>query len=185
VDREPTSRQFRDTVGMFTTGITVVTAVSARLGHGMTANAFTSVSLDPLLVLVCVQRSAVMHKVVDAAGAFAVSVLSAGQERLARWFSDSSRPEGIAQFDGIDWRPGAFTGAPVLGGTLARLECRVERAYEGGDHDIFLARVIALDRAGDTGDGPLVWFGGSYRQLGEAASDGQADGFDLVQERER
>ena len=181
----PNSSEFRATLGLFATGVTVVGARAGDLVHGMTANAFTSVSLDPLLVLVCVQRSAVMHKVVDAAGAFAVSVLSAGQQRLARWFSDSSRPEGIAQFDGIDWRPGAFTGAPVLGGTLARLECRVERAYEGGDHDIFLARVIALDRAGDTGDGPLVWFGGSYRQLGEAASDGQADGFDLVQERER
>jgi flavin reductase (DIM6/NTAB) family NADH-FMN oxidoreductase RutF len=173
VAESPNSSEFRATLGLFATGVTVVGARAGDLVHGMTANAFTSVSLDPLLVLVCVQRSAVMHKVVDAAGAFAVSVLSAGQERLARWFSDSSRPEGIAQFDGIDWRPGAFTGAPVLGGTLARLECRVERAYEGGDH------------AGDTGDGPLVWFGGSYRQLGEAASDGQADGFDLVQERER
>ena len=91
---DPTSREFRDSVGMFTTGITVVTAVSARLGHGMTANAFASVSLDPLLVLVCVVRDALMHKVLEEAGRFAVSVLAADQEDLARYFSDSGRPGG-------------------------------------------------------------------------------------------
>jgi flavin reductase (DIM6/NTAB) family NADH-FMN oxidoreductase RutF len=119
VDREPTSRQFRDTVGMFTTGITVVTAVSARLGHGMTANAFASVSLDPLLVLVCVVRDALMHKVLEESGRFAVSVLAADQEDLARYFSDSGRPGGLAQFVPVGWRPGPVTGAPLLDGALA------------------------------------------------------------------
>jgi flavin reductase (DIM6/NTAB) family NADH-FMN oxidoreductase RutF len=164
VDREPTSRQFRDTVGMFTTGITVVTAVSARLGHGMTANAFASVSLDPLLVLVCVVRDALMHKVLEEAGRFAVSVLAADQEDLARYFSDSGRPGGMAQFVPVGWHPGPVTGAPLLDGALAYLECDVEAAYDGGDHTVFLGRVRRVERASADGS-PLLYFGGHYRRL--------------------
>ena len=91
---DPTSREYRDSVGMFTTGITVVTATSERFGHGMTANAFASVSLDPLLVLVCVVKDAMMHKVLDEVGRFAVSVLAGDQEDLARYFSDSGGRPG-------------------------------------------------------------------------------------------
>ena len=109
---DPTSREYRDSVGMFTTGITVVTAASERFGHGMTANAFASVSLDPLLVLVCVVKDALMHKVLDEVGRFAVSVLAGDQEVLARYFSDSGRPTGMAQFVPVAWHPGPVTGAP-------------------------------------------------------------------------
>jgi flavin reductase len=165
VDSEPTSREFRDTVGMFTTGITVVTAVSARLGHGMTANAFASVSLDPLLVLVCVVRDALMHKVLEEAGRFAVSVLAADQEDLARYFSDSGRPGGMAQFVPVGWHPGPLTGAPLLEGALAYLECDVEAAYDGGDHTVFLGRVRWVERA-KADRNPLLYFGGHYRRLG-------------------
>ena len=164
MDREPTSRQFRDTVGMFTTGITVVTAVSARLGHGMTANAFASVSLDPLLVLVCVVRNALMHKVLEESGRFAVSVLAADQEDLARYFSDSGRPGGMAQFVPVGWHPGPVTGAPLLDGALAYLECDVEAAYDGGDHSVFLGRAGWVERAKADGN-PLLYFGGHYRRL--------------------
>jgi len=165
VDREPTSREFRDAVGMFGTGITVVTAVSERLGHGMTANAFASVSLDPLLVLVCVLNDALMHKVLDDAGCFAVSVLAADQEDLARYFSDSGRPSGMAQFLPVAWHPGPVTGAPLLEGALAYLECDVEAAHHGGDHTVFLGRVRWVERAKPDGD-PLLYFGGRYRRLG-------------------
>jgi flavin reductase (DIM6/NTAB) family NADH-FMN oxidoreductase RutF len=164
VDREPTSRQFRDTVGMFTTGITVVTAVSARLGHGMTANAFASVSLDPLLVLVCVVRDALMHKVLEESGRFAASVLAADQEDLARYFSDSGRPTGMAQFLPVAWHPGPVTGAPLVDGALAYLECDVEAAYDGGDHTVFLGRVRRVEQARPDGD-PLLYFRGHYRRL--------------------
>ena len=164
MDREPTSRQFRDTVGMFTTGITVVTAVSARLGHGMTANAFASVSLDPLLVLVCVVRDALMHKVLEESSRFAVSVLAADQEDLARYFSDSGRPGGMAQFVPVGWHPGPVTGAPLLDGALAYLECDVSSANDGGDHTVFLGRVRWVERANPDGD-PLLYFGGHYRRL--------------------
>ena len=162
---DPTSREYRDSVGMFTTGITVVTAVSERFGHGMTANAFASVSLDPLLVLVCVVKDALMHKVLDETGRFAVSVLTADQEDLARYFSDSGRPTGMAQFLPVAWHPGPVSGAPLLDGALAYLECDVEAAYDGGDHTVFLGRVRWVERAGADGD-PLLYFGGQYRRLG-------------------
>jgi flavin reductase len=159
----PDSRQYRDAVGMFATGITVVTARAGGFGHGMTANAFASVSLDPLLVLVCVMRDAVMHKVLDDVGRFGVSVLGAGQEDLARYFSDPGRPMGMAQFTPLDWRPGPVTGAPLLDGALAWLECEVEAAYPGGDHTVFLGRVLGVER-GEAG-GPLLYFGGEYLPL--------------------
>jgi flavin reductase len=165
VPSEPTSREFRDSVGMFTTGITVVTAASDRFGHGMTANAFASVSLDPLLVLVCVVRDALMHKVLDEVGRFAVSVLAAEQEDLARYFSDSGRPTGMAQFLPLSWHPGPVTGAPLLDGALAYLECDVEAAYPGGDHSVFLGRARRVERVRADGD-PLLYFGGHYRRLG-------------------
>jgi flavin reductase (DIM6/NTAB) family NADH-FMN oxidoreductase RutF len=161
-----TTAQFRATLGLFATGVTVVGARAGNLVHGMTANAFTSVSLDPLLVLVCVEHEAVMRQVIDEAGAFGVSVLGADQERLARWFSTSSRPQGLAQFSGIGWSPGELTGAPLLDDALAWLECEVSERHVGGDHDIYLARVVsAVHRAPGSGPGPLVWYGGGYRQL--------------------
>ena len=98
------------------TGVTVVTTDLHGKPAGMTLNSFTSVSLDPLLVLVCVVRDAVMHKVLDDVGRFGVSVLGAGQEDLARYFSDPTRPMGMAQFLPLDWRPGPVTGAPLLDG---------------------------------------------------------------------
>jgi flavin reductase len=164
VPSDPTSREFRDGVGMFATGITVVTAVSERFGHGMTANAFASVSLDPLLVLVCVVKDALMHKVLDEVGRFAVSVLAGDQEDLARYFSDSGRPSGMAQFLPVAWHPGPTTGAPLLDGALAHLECDVEAAYDGGDHTVFLGRVRWVERANPDGD-PLLYFGGRYRRF--------------------
>ena len=162
---DPTSREYRDAVGMFTTGVTVVTARSEDFGHGMTANAFASVSLDPLLVLVCVERDALMHKVLREVDRFAVSVLAADQEDLARYFSDSGRPTGMAQFLPIAWHPGPFTGAPLLDAALAYLECEVEATYDGGDHTVFLARVRRVERARAEGE-PLLYFGGGYRRLG-------------------
>ena len=165
VPTSPTSREFRDAVGMFATGVTVVTARANGFGHGMTANSFTSVSLDPVLVLVCVVKDAVMRKAIDEVGAFAVSVLAGDQEDLARYFSDSGRPMGMAQFVPVDWRPSPITGAPLLDGALAFVECEVEQAYDGGDHLVYLARVLAVER-GQPGD-PLLYFGGAYRRLGD------------------
>jgi flavin reductase (DIM6/NTAB) family NADH-FMN oxidoreductase RutF len=105
-----------------------------------------------------------MHKVLEEAGRFAVSVLAADQEDLARYFSDSGRPGGMAQFVPVGWHPGPVTGAPLLDGALAYLECDVEAAYDGGDHSIFLGRARRVERAEADGN-PLLYFGGRYRRL--------------------
>jgi flavin reductase (DIM6/NTAB) family NADH-FMN oxidoreductase RutF len=165
VPASPTSAEYRATAGLFATGITVVTANAVGQEHGMTLNAFASVSLDPLLVLICVERDAVMHKVLEGAGRFALSVLAGDQEPLARYFADSGRPIGAAQFADVGYRIGGASDAPLLDGALAWLECEVERTYDGGDHSIFLGRVLTVER-GEVRD-PLLYFGGAYRRPGD------------------
>jgi flavin reductase len=161
----------RRAFGTFATGVTVVT-VGGGTPHGMTANSFTTVSLDPPLVLVCVRHAAVMHRSLAAVGRFAVSVLAAHQERLARHFADSRRPAGIAQFDGIDWRPGPSTGAPLIVGALAHFECGLWRRYPGGDHSMILGRLLTAEMrtAGD----PLLFNRGRFRPLGSQEPDGSS-----------
>ena len=111
------STLLRRALGAFASGVTVVT-VGGEHPHGMTANSFTSVSLDPPLVLVCVGRSAVMHAKMAGAGTFGVSVLAAHHERVGRHFADRTRPLGAAQFDAVDWLPGRLTGVPLIDGAL-------------------------------------------------------------------
>lgn len=151
--------QLRRTLGTFATGVTVVTT-GGDSPHGMTANSFTSVSMEPPLVLICVERTAIMHGKL-ATGFFGVSVLSAGQREVGRHFADLSRPMGREQFDGIDWEPGPVTGSPLLGGALARLECELWASYDGGDHTIFTGRLLSMDRA-DGGEGALLFYRGHF-----------------------
>lgn len=157
---EPIS--LRDVMSRFATGITVLTAGGDH-SHGMTANAFTSVSLDPPLVLCCIARTALMHEAIISTKSFAVSVLEAGQEELARYFASKSRPRGPAQFDAVTWCPGPRTGAPLLAGSLAWLECELEDVYHGGDHSIFLGRVLSAIRG--TERQALLFFGGNFHQV--------------------
>ncbi|WJK43249.1 flavin reductase family protein [Solwaraspora sp. WMMA2056] len=152
----------RQVFGTFATGVTVVT-VGGGQPHGMTANSFASVSLDPPLVLICVDRQAVMHECLVSAGAFAVSVLAADQEPVARHFANRWRPLGQAQFDAVAWRPGPASGAPLIDGALAHLECGLWRAYDGGDHTIFTGRLLSAIRHGD--DEPMLFLRGRFRQL--------------------
>jgi flavin reductase (DIM6/NTAB) family NADH-FMN oxidoreductase RutF len=150
----------RAVLGSFTTGVTVVT-VGHPVAHGMTANSFTSVSLEPPLVLVCVDRAAAMHRALLASAAFAVSVLSADQEGIARYFA-GPRPHGAAQFDRVRWSPGDLTGAPLIGGALAWFECGLWRAYDGGDHSIFVGRLLSVRRCDAEA---LVFFSGRFQRL--------------------
>lgn len=154
---------FRRTAGLFATGVTVVTTHSEGTLHAMTANAFCSVSLDPLLVLVCIDVQTRMHTLLPRSGSFAVTVLSAEQERLARWFASSARPLGEAQFDGVPWQPAPGSGAPVLTRGLAYLDCRVTDVHPGGDHAVVLGAVMAMGEL--EGVEPLVWYRGGYRRL--------------------
>jgi flavin reductase (DIM6/NTAB) family NADH-FMN oxidoreductase RutF len=153
----------RRTFGTFATGVAVVT-VGGATPHAMTANSFTSVSLDPPLGLICVGQQAVMHgRLADEH--FGVSVLGAHQEALARWFANLSRPLGTAQFEGIDCDPGPVTGVPLIGGALAWFECRLWRTYDGGDHSIFIGEVLSMDHPEPEQDEALLFYQGRFRRL--------------------
>ncbi|MFH9061780.1 flavin reductase family protein [Streptomyces coeruleorubidus] len=149
----------RDVMSQFATGVVVLT-VGGDGCHAMTANAFTSVSLTPPTVLCSVAHSAVMYEALRTAGHFGVSVLGAGQEPLARHFADKSRPLGAAQFDGVGFRLGEHTGAPLLDGALAWLECELSEAHDSGDHTIFVGAVQACRRGAD--DAGLLFFDGRF-----------------------
>ena len=155
----PDELRFRQVMGHFTTGVAVVTS-RAPDGRpcGMTANSLASVSLHPLLLLVCVNREAASHACIVDGGAFAVSVLEHGQEALARRFAAQDRS---TRFDDLAHRV-EVTGSPVLEGALAWLDCRVTDVHDAGDHSIIVGEVVACDaRAGE----PLVFFRGAYRRI--------------------
>jgi flavin reductase (DIM6/NTAB) family NADH-FMN oxidoreductase RutF len=164
VSREISAAEFRNTVGMFATGVTVVTTSVDSVLHGMTANAFASVSLDPLLVLVCVDREAGMHGLLPEADHFAVTILSAEQETDSVHFASSRRPQGRDQFDDVAWHHAPVSGCPVLSRGVAYVDCRVTEQHPGGDHTIFLGEVVDLEILRADAD-PLLWFGGGYRRL--------------------
>ena len=153
---------FRQAAGQFPGGIVVVTTSA---GHAMTVSAFASVSLEPPLVLFCAEKIARFHDAVLAAGAWAVSILAEDGEKTARWLASRGRPlEG--QLDGLAHHPGPVTGAPLLDGALATLECQTFAVYDGGDHSIVVGRVIGVGAPADTPPrGPLIHHSGRYRRL--------------------
>jgi flavin reductase (DIM6/NTAB) family NADH-FMN oxidoreductase RutF len=159
---ELTPASFRQAAGQFASGIVVV---STSAGHAMTVSAFTSVSLDPPLVLFCAEKIARFHDAVLAEGSWAVSILAEDDEKTARWLATRGRPlEG--QLDGVTHHPGPVTGAPLLDEALATLECRTESVYDGGDHSIVVGRVVAVDGPEDpAARGPLLHYSGAYRRL--------------------
>jgi flavin reductase (DIM6/NTAB) family NADH-FMN oxidoreductase RutF len=154
--------QLRGVMGWFATGVTVITAGS-EAPMGMTAGSFTSVSLDPPLILVCVNRQAAIHQAVLDRRSFAVSVLSSRQEHVARYFSNHARPRGESEFEFVSWSPGPHTGSPILQGAIAWVECSLADAYYGGDHSIFLGSVLACEQA--SARDALLSFKGSFRRL--------------------
>jgi flavin reductase (DIM6/NTAB) family NADH-FMN oxidoreductase RutF len=155
--------QFRHAIGHFATGVTVITSVSAD-GEpvGTTANAVSSLSLDPPLVLVCFDLDSQTLRAVRDHGAFVVNVLAEPQRHLSVNFA---RRGNAAAWHGVRHRPGP-TGSPRLEGVLAALECTVEHRLPGGDHEIVVGRVHDVETAGD-GTAPLLYWRGSYASLGE------------------
>lgn len=155
-------QRYRDAVGRFPTGVTVLTAHLDGLHHGMTANSFTSVSLAPVLVLACVDRTARLHDLVLAAGTWGVSVLAADAEEISAMFASHGRPIGSALAE-VPHHYGPRTGVALLDGALATFECRTVAVYGGGDHTVLLGEV--LDLAVPRPDGsPLVYYRGQYRR---------------------
>lgn len=167
----PTPEQFRRATSRYATGIAIVTTVAGGMDHGMTANSFTSVSLDPLLALVCVERDSRFHAAVLAAGCWAVSFLPTGAADTARWFATRGRPLAD-QFDRVPTVRGV-NGCLLLEGALASLELRTDRVVPAGDHDIVLGAVTAAhepppgDRAapGTPAGDPTVYFASQFRHL--------------------
>jgi flavin reductase (DIM6/NTAB) family NADH-FMN oxidoreductase RutF len=150
---------FRAVLGRFASGVTVVTATDGeRQDHGMTVSAFCSLSLAPPLVLVCIDRAASMHDLLQQGVAFAVNILSAGQEAVSRRFSTGDPPN---RFDGLGYTRGQ-TGVPLLDDVLAWLECRVATRHEEGDHTVVVGRV---ETAGARQERPLLYYRGGYATL--------------------
>jgi flavin reductase (DIM6/NTAB) family NADH-FMN oxidoreductase RutF len=154
--------EFRKAMGCFATGVTVITVDYEGEVHGMTANAFASVSLDPLLVLVCVDQRARTHAHLHAKKRFGVNVLAENQREVSEHYA---RPAGT--YDPAEAREGVRFdrtghGTPVLQGALAYLECRLHTAQDAGDHTIFIAAVEdVVVREGN----PLLFFRGQYRAV--------------------
>jgi flavin reductase (DIM6/NTAB) family NADH-FMN oxidoreductase RutF len=154
--KEVAPERFRAVMGHFATGVTVVTVAASDGPVGMTANAVCSLSLDPLLLLVCFDNEARTLPAVRENGRFGVNVLSAGQADLARLFA-SKAPER-EKFAGVAHT--VHDGIPVIEGVLAWVGCRLERLIPGGDHTIGIGAV----EGAEAGHGePLLWFRGSYR----------------------
>ncbi|MEU7858697.1 flavin reductase family protein [Nonomuraea sp. NPDC049141] len=152
---------FRRAMGRFATGVTVLTVRSGKTVHGMTVNAFCSVSLDPPLVLACVASTSVMARLIPEADGFAVSILSAGQRRVAEHFAHVRGPAGTASFAAVPHVSGPATGAPVLAGAAAWLEFTAADIHTGGDHLIIVGRVRGL-ALGDPSE-PLLVSQGAFR----------------------
>lgn len=153
--------RYRQIMGRFATGVTVVTTeVEGRL-HGITVNALASVSLEPLLLLICIDKGAQAHEEIDSCRSFAVNFLTVDQEELSRLFARRGEPEP-GRLRGVSYHTGSH-GAPVLDGCLAHLECAVHDRWPAGDHTIFLARVLAGDLGEDAP--PLLFHRGRYGRM--------------------
>ncbi len=151
----PEPGRFRQVLGHFCTGVTVITASDGGRPAGFSCQAFAALSLDPPLVVFCPARTSATWRTIARVGAFAVNVLAEDQRHLARRFGRT----GENKFDGIPWTPDA-AGSPVLGGVLAWAGCTVEAVHEGGDHHIVTGRVREL---GDcSGARPLLFYRGRY-----------------------
>ena len=152
---------YRRVVGRFATGVTVITTLVDGEQHAMTCNSFTSVSLEPVLVLFCAEKIARFHDAVLSTGSWAVSVLAQGQEDVSRRFAVRGRPLED-QFADLPHSVGPLTGAAVVQGALASLECRTVSTADAGDHTVVIGEVLGLGLPDPDGD-PLLYYEGRYR----------------------
>ena len=157
-------KEFRRTVGHFVTGVTVIAAEIDGHTRGMTANAFTSLSLDPPLVLFCVAKKAHLGQVINSASGFSVNILTIDQVPLSQYFAGAWKEETPPPFKFEPWE-----GGPRLAGVAAALGCSVETIHEGGDHFIVVGRVLTLYR-NEPAPAPLVFNAGRYTALVETVA---------------
>jgi len=158
------ARKFRDVLGLFCSGVTVVTSFSEGKPVGMTCQSFSSVSLEPPLIMFSPAKTSRAWPLIRRAGYFCVNILAADQSDL----SNAMATKGEEKFDGVSWTP-AGTGAPVIDGVLGHIDCTVHQVVEAGDHYVVIGRVKELsfgDRSEseDAKADPLLFFGGKYTQ---------------------
>jgi len=157
--------EFRRVLSHFCSGVTVITTRDSEgRPAGLTASAFTSVSLEPPLILVCVAHDAHSYPALAAAQHFAVNILAGHHESVSTRFATKPVNHPSEKFEGMDFRQSAL-GLPVLKDSLAELECQVVHCYPAGDHTIFVGRVEAADSRGDDGLEPLLYYRGKYRRI--------------------
>jgi len=156
--RPVSSDDFRRACGRFATGVCVATVLDRQcLPHGLTVSSFTSVSLEPPLVLICLGQAVTAITHFREAKYFAINVLREEQREISERFAR----KGMGRFDGLPWTPGA-TGVPLIPGALAAMECEVEQRVTSGDHDIFVGRMV---RAVVEEGNPLIYYASRYRGL--------------------
>lgn len=156
---------FRDTLARFASGVTVVTSAHGEEIAGTTVSAFSSLSLDPPLVLVCLDETSATRALIEASRVFAVNILARGQRDLCDRFAQRRREGDPHQFDGVAYDR-APTRSPLLRGCHAFVDCRVTAVHDGGDHRIYVGRVETLG-SDDGPSEPLVYHAGLYRLFGE------------------
>ena len=159
---EPSSDVYRLAVGRLATGVTIVSSRLGGIDHAMTANALASVSLEPLLVLVCVEREARFHDAIVESGVWGVSILPSTGRATADWLATRGRPLH-GQLDRVPTHRGG-TGVALLDESLATLECESTDTYAGGDHTIVVGRVLSVEISDRPGDA-LVYYRGRYDAL--------------------
>jgi flavin reductase (DIM6/NTAB) family NADH-FMN oxidoreductase RutF len=153
-----TSDEFRRACGRFATGVTIASVLDGDgTPHGLTVSSFTSLSLEPPLILICLGHAVTAIDCFRAAPYFGISVLGEDQAELSERFAS----KGYDRFDGLAWEPG-ITGVPLLTGVLAQIECAVEQRITAGDHDIFVGLMVGARVA--EGE-PLIYFASRYRRL--------------------
>jgi flavin reductase (DIM6/NTAB) family NADH-FMN oxidoreductase RutF len=156
------SESFRAATGRYATGVAVVTATVDGIDHAMTTNSFTSLSLDPLLVLFCVERDSRFHEAITATSSFSISVLPASAQPVATWFAERGRPL-IDQFAEVAHVRGA-QGSPLISSALCWIECGISQIVTAGDHDIVIGSVQQL-LVSEGDDEPLLFWRGRFRAL--------------------
>lgn len=153
------SKEYRNVIGLFATGVTVVATEFEGELQTMTANAISSVSLDPLLLLVCVGKKLVLSESLGKSDGYTINILREEQEALSNYFADMWHEEEPPAFSFASWE-----GVPRLEGCIASLRCVPYEVYEGGDHRIVVGRVVGLHRGAEPYR-PLLYYGGRYGQL--------------------
>ena len=152
----PNKDEFRGVMGHFATGVTIVTAVDGDEPVGLTAQSFTSLSLDPPLILFCPGKTSSTWPRIKQAGSFCVNILGQAQEAICRTFAAS----GTDKFAGVTWTPSDVTGAPVLDDVLAWVDCTLEAEHDAGDHIIVVGRVVDLSMEQE--GKPLLFYRGGF-----------------------